>query len=579
MRVLIRKQETKQGATSYADRMIDAGTVKVGRGTDQDIQIPDPRVALEHAVIDLAQGGPYRVQSRQTNGVWVNGRPCPASMLDIGDSIDLGRFRLTVIKPELGTDLALLLEEKVSAKAQQQEERQAQQMALTDTGLSKRGLAWAGFVLILVTMLLFPLASRYASTDAVAEVTPAAVSDQVWLSGEVSGVHAYFEDDCGACHVEPFKPVQNDACLACHDQVRQHIDVPEFLSMPEFAAADCTDCHREHNGESGTIVRDAAQCTDCHAKPSDQFAGTALKSVRDFSTSHPPFAPQVATYKAEDKRFEWKATPQGGSEPLREEINLIFPHDLHLDEQGVDAPEGTRVMECADCHVADRGDISFAPVDMQAHCADCHRLEFDPDNPQRIVPHGQPAEVAGVLRDYFAAKALSGNVKELGTLPAAPARRRPGPQREIIEQKQAVASWSAAQGELAVREVFEGRLCRYCHLVEETGDQRLPWDIAPLALEEHAMRRSWFDHGAHEMQPCSDCHAAESSSQGEDVLLPEIAVCKDCHGDEAGKAQVASACVDCHVYHEHSTPLWDIEASQRKFEAAHAQPSAGEQAP
>lgn len=584
MRILIRRLENRKGTTAFSDRELDAPQLRIGRGTDQELQLSDMRVALAHAEIELAAGGPYRILAKTANGVWVNGGPCPGARLGFNDTVDFGHFRLTVMRPDLGFDLAVLVEQReaTSEKKPDRPKTPAYITELSQTRLSRRGMAWGGFMLVLVAMFLIPLTLRYGTSPASAPAKVAALpSDHVWSSGPMSSAHAYIETDCATCHVQPFEQVRNDACLTCHDTIRHHVADAKFLGQAEFAAAQCTDCHREHNGPEGTIVRDASLCTDCHADPKARFAGSQLDSVTNFSDNHPAFSPLVARWEPSAREFSFAPVTQGRGAELREDTNLVFPHDLHLDGKGIDAPEGTRTLGCADCHVPDRGQISFAPVSMEAHCADCHSLTFDKDNPERVVPHGQPAEVAAVLRDYFASQALSGEVRGLATLdqlPPSSERRRPGPVRPRADRAVA-ARWSEQQGEQAVRDVFNSRICTYCHVVSPGTDDALPWTIAPLALDEHAMRGARFDHKPHATESCTSCHAAETSKQSSDVLLPAIdpsaaglSGCRDCHGDPGSSAKVGSACIDCHGYHIDEMPLWDPKATERKRKTEMVQP-------
>jgi predicted CXXCH cytochrome family protein len=67
------------------------------------------------------------------------------------------------------------------------------------------------------------------------------------------------------------------------------------------------------------------------------------------------------------------------------------------------------------------------------------------------------------------------------------------------------------------------------------------------------MDRAWFDHRDHgnSVTACGTCHAAETSDRASDLLLPGIAVCRDCHaGAHPEKGKVTSSCASCHSYHE-----------------------------
>jgi hypothetical protein len=64
-----------------------------------------------------------------------------------------------------------------------------------------------------------------------------------------------------------------------------------------------------------------------------------------------------------------------------------------------------------------------------------------------------------------------------------------------------------------------------------------------------------FEHKAHRMLDCAECHrAAEKSDKTSDVLVPGKSTCLLCHSKSqpSGAAQEASAptrCAACHVYH------------------------------
>lgn len=63
------------------------------------------------------------------------------------------------------------------------------------------------------------------------------------------------------------------------------------------------------------------------------------------------------------------------------------------------------------------------------------------------------------------------------------------------------------------------------------------------------MHHGWFDHRAHETQTCESCHNAGASQSSRDLLLPDLASCRTCHGGETARAQVQLNCAMCHDYH------------------------------
>ena len=82
---------------------------------------------------------------------------------------------------------------------------------------------------------------------------------------------------------------------------------------------------------------------------------------------------------------------------------------------------------------------------------------------------------------------------------------------------------------------------------EEAG--KANWDVLPVYINQHWMPLSRFDHGAHANETCESCHAAETSLVSSDILMPDIASCQTCHGDEHTDDQLVSVCLDCHSFH------------------------------
>ena len=69
------------------------------------------------------------------------------------------------------------------------------------------------------------------------------------------------------------------------------------------------------------------------------------------------------------------------------------------------------------------------------------------------------------------------------------------------------------------------------------------------------MPRAAFDHSPHQMVTCASCHAAESSANTSDVLLPPAAACATCHAGTGrpglrGADRAESRCFECHRYHD-----------------------------
>ena len=549
--------------TPATEQVLDVPVLKIGRGSDQDIVLGDLRLALAHAELLPHQGllGPsVRLQAKARMGVKVNGTPQVGDTLKAGDVLDFGRYSLTVGKPQQGVDLVLSLQQRVA-----QDERSARKAAfkttLADTGWSRRRLSWLLFLLSALALRGLPLQHyfQHPPAQAVAErsTTPdrQLKPDILWNSGPLSSAHQALAADCGVCHQQPFVQVRDESCKGCHAELPDHAKSLKVAAQHPFSEQGCTDCHREHNGAQGLIPTANAACTVCHAEPS-QLPGKPGLPTADFSKAHPAFLLKLARKSAVGAKepFLWTEVRQGTPEALVEATGLKFPHDVHLIKKGIDAPEGQRILECASCHAPTADRASFLPVTMEAHCSDCHRLDFDPQTPQRLLPHGDPDAAVQSVRDHYARLALAGGVLTAGAPIVVQERRRPGETLSAARAKAALA-WADAEAQKTLTDVFEKRSCFVCHGVNRLSDDPVRWQIAPVAAQKPAFNTMTFPHGAHQTESCSSCHASENSKHSEDVLLPGIETCRDCHGDTGAMTETASPCQACHVYHQHPEAL------------------------
>ena len=532
MLIVVRSLTISGGQVSATERPLNVDTLRIGRGTDQDIELGDNRVALAHAEISADQ--PYRLVVKGTASVWVNDAPTTGKGLNIGDVIDIGRYRLTILAPEFGTDLLISVQEWVSAREEKAQRLRALKTRLTHTGMSRRRWAWLAVLLVLLPGLLVPLVLRYV----VKSPTP---GDTTWLPGPMSHAHANFSRDCSTCHGAPFQRVRNEACGACHAGVHQHIDDQQLLAQPDFQKLRCASCHFEHHGKNGLLMAHPAICTDCHAQPEAGIAGARVSLVSDFGISHPEFRATLPRY-ADGKFSTVRALP--ADRQWSAQTNLRYPHNKHLDPAGIDSPTGRKVLECSSCHQPDSSGRDFRPVSMVEHCASCHRLDFDPAAPSRELPHARPQEVVEIIRDFYAQRALHGG--DARTYKPGELRRVPGAGEPADP---ANLAWAEKRARQTIDDVFDRRVCVYCHVVEKTSDPKLPWSIAPVAPQASALPHARFDHARHRTQKCESCHDAGKSSSASDVLLPGIANCRGCHGDPGSTGLVPSPCSTCHTFH------------------------------
>ena len=203
--------------------------------------------------------------------------------------------------------------------------------------------------------------------------------------------------------------------------------------------------------------------------------------------------------------------------------------------------------------------VRFQPVDMEGDCGMCHSLAFEQiGGTVRTLRHGEPAQVvADILSFYRTAP------RERTGLDAQ-ARARPGDANQVREAVQAARARSAMGGraEQAVRQVFSsGGACFECHQVDAPAAGSLAYNVRPVAFPTRYMLHGWFDHRPHQFTQrpgerrqegsaaCLSCHQAETSSDATDLMLPDLASCRTCHGGETTRLPVASSCAMCHDYH------------------------------
>ncbi|MEY3173849.1 MAG: hypothetical protein RLZZ436_1763 [Planctomycetota bacterium] len=230
------------------------------------------------------------------------------------------------------------------------------------------------------------------------------------------------------------------------------------------------------------------------------------------------------------------------------------------------------------------------------------------------APHRAAVEVRGFLTDVYAAEALravGGTVADAAG--GTEALARPGRSLKSAEATQlspgskALISRQTAAAEQLVQsanfprgtgEEIPGLFrslqwlqgsggCRYCHETDDGADAEKPdaglfvAGAAPLPairrplLPERWFPHSEFDHDAHRMMTCVDCHSGSTVAGGAgptegsggsalpdifasrstgDVLMPQVQLCRKCHAQQpsigANFGTAGGDCLECHIYHQ-----------------------------
>ena len=569
----------QRGQAQRDQRRITGTILNVGRGTQCQVHLPDPRVALAHARITLTEEG--AVIEADPGRIQINGHAAQNAKLAQGDRIEVGPYLLQVETPPEGVPLALsvaLLNPMASTSG-----KGLNRVALKAVGVSKRRLSYLLFVGVLLLALLVPVASDLLAridapaesklkTDAVSQITQTVSTQflQSWNPGPLSQGHQPFATDCRACHQIPFQHARDQECVACHKRIKEHVPAKDLTGTQgqAFRETRCAECHRDHKGEI-IAPRAQEQCADCHADVAKVAADAHSDNVTDFRSDHPEF--RLSLLNA-DKPKEVRRVRQGKQNAglLVEHSNLKFDHKLHMDPEGVRDPDGKRdpsgmrdaqgrrtVLKCASCHEPEVGGRLMKPVSMEQHCQQCHSLAFEPQVTKRQAPHGTEAEVATMLREFYARLVL-GDVPPDVNPPPDLYRLRPG--AVISYQDRQVALQAANQkAKVVLHDLFEKRkVCSTCHIVKRTADD-IGWDVAPVRVAQVWMPQAIFTHAKHATETCETCHDVKGSTESKQIAMPDIKKCRECHvGAKPIAGKVTSDCATCHKFHA-GRDFWHAE--------------------
>jgi hypothetical protein len=391
---------------------------------------------------------------------------------------------------------------------------------------------------------------------------------RVYSAGQMSSAHAVLGAKCNACHFEMAGflsgKTSDRACLACHDGPIHHEN--------QTFTPHCSSCHEEHRGHALLAATSDADCGQCHANL--RTTGEPTKYARDieyFGSGHPEFA----------------ALRLGRLDPGTIKLN----HAVHM-KKNLAGPNGPVQMNCDDCHrpatstdawrfagpgsgdwlqgrvdnpavnaspslgaltpkaIVQKSDLP-AMVLARAHmatptyaktCAACHGLQFDKRFTES-APHDTPEIVHKFLIQKFQ-QYIAGHpseARETVPVPGLPQRAQPVAVRVLTLQQ-----WvdeRVAESE----QLLWGKTCRQCHAMNFSADGGLP-TVAKSNITPRWLPHANFNHDRHQLVQCTECHAALTSGETADILIPGIATCEKCHHSGADAAE--SRCFECHTYHD-----------------------------
>lgn len=344
--VLIRQSVVREGGKkAFHDLEVDESEITIGSTATNLIRLSGEGVAPEHAVLLVSEGA-ARLRALGQQRVVVNGKAVRRARVREGDLLELGANVIEILPTPPGFDLAVKVE--TAGEGDEYHVQDSYATHLQHTGLSKRRPAWAFGILVLV--LFFGLPFTLSSLPVSEESSwPAFLTDAIWTSGELHPRHQLAtENDCSDCHVEPFSRVRDEACIDCHQSVRDHAEPDQMLAQ-DLVKDRCGACHREHNEPPMLVDQSNAACTSCHA-------------FESFANGHPEFS----------------------GYPTAGRTAIIFDHTLH--EKSNFGKTG-RGFDCSGCHDLDVAGQQMYVGSFDDMCVDCHGTS-ESNNPSKIYHHG-----------------------------------------------------------------------------------------------------------------------------------------------------------------------------------------------
>lgn len=534
--LLIQVSRNQQGEFIRKESIVSGDSIQIGSDAACKIRLFDDQVAPRHASIQQSKEGALYLEGEGEASFRMDGGVKQNALLLPGARVEIGPYLLTVDPASSGSNIALSVEAMPPLPGGGEDKNvRDEALSLAELRLSKRKLALGLAAVVVLLFLLLPALTGLSSVlDKWQAKLPLTLSGS-WSPGPLAAGHGAFGQQCSTCHQHAFGAVPDEACTGCHKKVEKHLKDDEQHARL-FKDSRCTDCHVDHQGETGLTRRDSSRCVVCHGGIKSIDIRTTLPNVHDFATDHPPF--RITQRNSKDGRTSVRV-PQSQKGKVQEKSGLKFSHQVHLDKKGVSTPGGDIVMKCADCHQLDEAGIHFEPMTMKKSCqqSGCHGLDFMPPV-EGDVPHGSERAAMNRIREYFARWVVDSNQAEC--------------ERAIGNSLQRALSCAdkLARDNAAASLFVSDAGCGECHELSATGETDVPWKVAPLNINRNWFSKSVFPHARHGTVDCTSCHDKMNSKTSADIAMPDIAKCRECHaGEHPAKGKISSTCSTCHRFH------------------------------
>lgn len=490
---------------------VDESKVRIGTGAGNEIQLEGAGISINHAVIEMEGGNTCWITDvGSSDGTFVNNKLISErQQVSDSDEITIGLYNISVKLPASSDDsINIIINETQSADEDYSEELPGDTKEVTYVSKFKlSGKIISVTTLSVVGIIIMILLSFYWLDED---------SQSAYSPGPLSSAHTQFNDDCAKCHMAAWVTVQNEACLSCHEVIKAH-------NKNENFTPECVACHIEHHGNTVLAEIQDTECTQCHAElvtvnfiPSDIYE----RYIEGFESGHPEFA--VIVMK-DDENGAGERIRLSDKNNLSDNTPIKLNHSVHLKE-GLRGSEGPVNLNCEHCHRVDSAGEYTMAIEYERDCSSCHTLEFDIRFGNLTVPHSSTNEVIKSLINTYTSYALDKNISD-------------------------PRGWASVRVKETSGSLFRTK-CAECHILEDTAQIN---EVTQVIEPEIPMR--WLPHGKfdHELHvknlnlKCDACHNAYTSKTTQDVLMPSINTCLECHSAEGG---AITDCALCHNYHE-----------------------------
>ena len=149
------KRRPDSDEISRRETLVEGDALRVGRGADVEVHLPDVDVAYHHATLSQIDGG-VLLEATAGSVIMVNGKPVDRVELKRGVSARIGRFELTGEDAPDHADRAVAL-----SRSEAEEAPPERPQTIAETLPSRRRLSWLLIAAVLAVFVAWPLAEIY----------------------------------------------------------------------------------------------------------------------------------------------------------------------------------------------------------------------------------------------------------------------------------------------------------------------------------------------------------------------------------------------------------------------------------